>query len=295
MINTCGSSKCSFCTRGSLDTNSEYTSNCSGITYHVDFPVSCRTTSCIYLISCSKCQMKYVGKTKNSIRERLNGHRAHMLRGTESFVMYEHVAGNIGHGISSMKIKAIEICNKDTIKDREKYWLNELNTIFPYGLNTDGMVYSLKNAYNIVIGNTSNTCIYSYFNTRVSKRTKKGGRHTGLSDNIPPDLSSGFDAYEWTVHAVHLAMQSPNLIHRFRTLLFELNKTNLKSIYLLCANMITQQKDLTFTSPSKYMVYIIKDLCLHRIKQTQPPIKSKKSAFLTVRYVNKLLEIFQNC
>ena len=31
-------------------------------------------------------------------------------------------------------------------------------------------------------------------------------------------------------------------------------------------------------------------MCLHRIKQTQPPVKQKKTAFLTIRYVNNFLD-----
>ena len=205
--------------------------------------------------------MKYVGKTKNIIRQRFNGHRNQIAAGTEGFVMLDHFGGINGHGIGNMKIKAIEICNKDNINEREKYWINELNTIFPYGLNNDGKVFSLKNAYNTVIGNTSNTCIYSYFNTKSSKRTKKGGKPAGNTvSNSSPNFSTDIEAYNWILNAVRLAMVSTNFIHRFRTLLFELNTTNIKSIYLLCANMITQSKDLSFNSPYKYIVSIIKYL-----------------------------------
>ena len=236
--------------------------------------------------------MKYVGKTKNPIRQRFNSHRNQIAAGTEGFVMLDHFGGVNGHGIASMKIKAIEICNKDNIDERERYWVKELNTVFPYGLNNDGKTPSLKNAFNVVIGNMSNICIYNHFNSKHSTRTKKGGRLAVNieSHNRSPDMFSDIDAYNWILDALRSATESLNFIHQFRTLLFELNKTNIKFIYLFYANMITQSEDLSFNSQYKYMAYIIKDLCLYRIKLTLPPTKPNKTAFLTIKYVNKLID-----
>ena len=110
------------------------------------------------------------------------------------------------------------------------------------------------------------------------------------SNEGSPNLQSNIEASNWILNAVQLAANSTNFIHKFRTLLFGLNKTNIKFIYLLCANIITQSKDLSFSSKYKYMAYIIKDLCLYKIKQTQPPPRPKKSTFLIIKYVNKLVD-----
>ena len=88
--------------------------------------------------------------------------------------MLDHYAGVHGHGIGSMKIKSIEICNRSDIEERETFWIKELNTIFPYGLNNDGKVVFLKNAFSVVTSNKSNICIYNQFNTKRSSRTGKG-------------------------------------------------------------------------------------------------------------------------
>ena len=53
--------------------------------------------------------------------------------------------------------------------------------------------------------------------------------------------------------------------------------------------MINLTKDLSFNSQYKYMAYIVKDLCLYKIKQIQPLLRPKKSAFLVINYVNKLV------
>ena len=36
------------------------------------------TSNCMYLITCSRCGLQYVGETVQSLRERFNGHRTGM-------------------------------------------------------------------------------------------------------------------------------------------------------------------------------------------------------------------------
>ena len=66
--------------------------------------------------------LKYVGKTKQKLNDRLTGHRNDQYR---------------NHGkCSSMKlhlehsiIYLLEECEEDLSKDRERYWINKLNTV----------------------------------------------------------------------------------------------------------------------------------------------------------------------
>lgn len=39
-------------------------------------PIFCKVKNCVYLITCSTCQAKYVGQTSNVLSVRLNGHRS---------------------------------------------------------------------------------------------------------------------------------------------------------------------------------------------------------------------------
>ena len=87
-----------------------------------------------------------MGKTIYSIRNRHNGHRGNIRHGTEAFVMYDYFCGINGHGLNNMIIKPIEICTKENINKRERYWIAELNTVFPYGLNMDANFCGIKNA-----------------------------------------------------------------------------------------------------------------------------------------------------
>ena len=78
---------------------------------------------------------KYVGKTKQKLNDRLTGHRNDQYR---------------NHGkCSSMKlhlehsiIYLLEECEEDLSKDRERYWINKLNTVNIMKLHCDSKLYS---------------------------------------------------------------------------------------------------------------------------------------------------------
>ena len=78
--------------------------------------------------------MNYVGFTTTKLNKRLAGHRANMLNGTEGEIMFNHFTKH--HRISDMIIKPIDFCVQEVIRSKEKIGIQELNTVFPYGLNS---------------------------------------------------------------------------------------------------------------------------------------------------------------
>ena len=77
-VSKCGSSKCKACVH--IMEGSCFTSNTKSCTYSVMSPVNGSVLNCcnrniIYLISCSKCRVQYVGKTSQTLHSRLNNHR----------------------------------------------------------------------------------------------------------------------------------------------------------------------------------------------------------------------------
>ena len=81
---------CKLCTDKHLDTNPEFYSVCANKSYRVDFNATCTTSMCIYLVTCKQCSLRYIGKTINSIRDRLNGHRNNIIAKTEAKIMLHH-------------------------------------------------------------------------------------------------------------------------------------------------------------------------------------------------------------
>ena len=97
--------------------------------------ITATTKNCIYLITCNKCNLQYVGETRNTIADRLNQHRYNIKNAKEMSLIVQHF---IGHGIGAMEVCGLE-CNQTWTegerKFTEKQWILKLNTTFPQGLN----------------------------------------------------------------------------------------------------------------------------------------------------------------
>ena len=73
---TCDSKQCKTCVH--IVVSDTFTSNVSGRVYNVTGNNSFldrANSNVIYLISCKKCRVQYVGKTSQTLRSRLNNHR----------------------------------------------------------------------------------------------------------------------------------------------------------------------------------------------------------------------------
>ena len=220
--------------------------------------------------------------SKNSIRERFNGHRGHMLRGTESFVMFNHFMGQNGHGINKMMIKPIELCALKDLALREKYWIAELNTVFPYGLNDRAGFKGIKDAYALVISNNSAKSIYSIFNKVESKRTRRGRKVDGNSSD-----NSSFNCSLFVKELCHISGIT-NFCHYARTNIMKLKKEEVKQVFLEAVYLL--QNNIVYPCDShEYPIYVIKDICLHRLKLQHARTK-KQGKYIVVNFVNKLIE-----
>ena len=292
VISTCGENRCEFCCRGSLDCDTSFQSICSDKKYEVDFDASCATQNYIYLITCRICSMKYVGKTTTTIRTRLNGHRGNIRKGTEAKIMLTHFTDAGGHGIASMVIKPIELC-KDIVElgERENYWIAELNTVYPYGLNLDATFGKIKNAYLHVSQNKSSKTIYSLFNKVSNGRGHSGGKRKNGSNSSSQHEglcnSETFDCKFWLSTLLRNTQHAVDIIHKVRTALFNLELVNLKAIFLYATELINVGN---YPKPQQhlYVLQVIRDMGLHKLQKLYKDKKQKP--FLIVNHVNKLVE-----
>ena len=123
--------------------------------------LSCSTTNVIYLISCAKCDQQYLGETKQKGSARLSGHRFSIKKHANTFIARHF---NLpGHTMDDIRIQPIEHITQNpeeierdvTIRrlDRERFWMLELGTLYPYGLNDRlqhvGNVRSRNNVFNL--------------------------------------------------------------------------------------------------------------------------------------------------
>lgn len=104
--------------------------------YRIEQGFSTKTKNCVYVIFCVKCNMKYVGETKNTLSTRMTQHRYNIR--TEKEVDKPLVKHFLDHGLVSMRMAGLQ---KDVNwtdwerKKRERYWIFVLGTKVPLGLN----------------------------------------------------------------------------------------------------------------------------------------------------------------
>ena len=281
-ISTCNDGRCQFCKRGSLDNDINFWSNCSNKHFSIDFDASCKNTCCIYLITCKCCGLKYVGKSKMSVRTRFNGHRGNLQHGSEAFVMTDHFMGDKGHGINNMMVKPIEMVpNSKQLNKRENFWIAELNTVYPYGLNMDASYGGIKNAYTYVTRFEAGKAIYTLFNSVKSTRNKRGRRRSRINNE-----ESVFNCAMWINDFVNHTQHDTNMIHTLRTEIFKLKRDELKMLFLDNARKIMSGNFFTH-SKHPYFHYVIRDLCLFKLQKLH--VKPSR-AYLVIAHTNKMID-----
>ena len=113
--------------------------------------LNCHSANTVYLITCNKCYLQYVGETAQKLNERFNGHKTgfrHPNKHGHCKILSDHFSKGICSG-SSYKMQIIEKLEdngrterwaldareRTYRKSRETYWMKELRTVYPYGLN----------------------------------------------------------------------------------------------------------------------------------------------------------------
>ena len=96
----------------------------------------CDSDGVVYLITCKKCGLQYVGNTVTSFRLRFNNHKSSMMRygkgqrGMGGQRLYAHF---YTEGLMDLEIQ-VEI-HVSRPNERESFWIEKLNTYCPRGLN----------------------------------------------------------------------------------------------------------------------------------------------------------------
>lgn len=135
----CNSNKCLTCKYHSNDKDYFKSTNYSS-TFKIKQTVNCGSKNIIYLITCKKCNLQYVGETSRTLRDRTTDHRSNISTHKKTPIGLHFNSDN--HTYRDLEITAIEkIPDGDqkhivTIrKQREEFWQIKLGTKFPAGLN----------------------------------------------------------------------------------------------------------------------------------------------------------------
>ena len=175
--------RCSFCTKHWIQTHT-FTSAVTTCKFNVPIKdvsmnFSCHSKNVIYLITCTKCEVQYVGLTRQKIKERIAQHIRHIKNNSLSTYLVQHFNNN-DHSISDLIVKIIDYLpeTKDNVNelfDLENYWMRTLNSVYPFGLNNN-----VKGLGNISRTDLSqlNTSTSPYFSVPPKRRRRSHGHRS---------------------------------------------------------------------------------------------------------------------
>lgn len=97
--------------------------------------MNCNSFNIIYLITCNKCKVQYVGQTSRKLKDRLNDHCSNVNTYKQTAISIHFISPQ--HTIQDIKIMPIELVKHTTLRvNRELHWIKTLKTKYPYGLNS---------------------------------------------------------------------------------------------------------------------------------------------------------------
>ena len=292
----CNTPQCKICRLQKLDTNPEFYSNLAYKKYKINGHGMCNTKNCIYLIYCNakNCHMKYVGFTTTKLNKRLAGHRANILNGTEGCIMLDHFTKH--HDISNMVIKPIDMCDGKVLRKREQFWMQELNTIFPYGLNNRIDIQGIHDAHEHVKSGNAMP-IYRTFNTVKNNRTCRGSGKNKPGNDISPSnleeiISNSQNRILFNPEAFITSITDNvnfNIHKHCRKLIMNLKLAEVRKLIIHVSKLLIS--DRTRYPFNQYLLYVIKDICLHRLSGKQiNKTNQKNSHYIMVTHVNGLID-----
>lgn len=144
--------RCDLC-QHFFEESDSFKSFTTGHSYKIKEWTTCSSTNVIYLVSCYKCNVQYVGSTCNSFKVRFRNHKSAMINNKNTCEVAIHF-NQAAHSMSDFKFTCIEqILNHNNsdinskLLTREAYWMTQLRTLQPYGLNKR-KEYKSKNRIN---------------------------------------------------------------------------------------------------------------------------------------------------
>ncbi|XP_058853425.1 nuclear GTPase SLIP-GC-like isoform X2 [Acipenser ruthenus] len=134
----CDAKKCDCCSTYMIGSINNFTSTTKNKTHQITDMLTCKTSDVIYVIQCARpeCKKQYVGKTTSALKSRFSVHKR-AIRYKQNTSVAEHFNNN-NHCLDDVTIFPIEqISDKKALGEREMFWIRELGTESPDGLNLD--------------------------------------------------------------------------------------------------------------------------------------------------------------
>lgn len=141
----CNSIRCKACP--SVNCTKTFNSAYTRRQYTIKGSFNCRSNNIIYLITCTLCNMQYVGETQRKLSERLTDHRSNItLQKNTPIANHFNLPGHSINNLSITVIDCVTAAEVDSFRDntwkikstllrRESAWQHQLYTYHPKGIN----------------------------------------------------------------------------------------------------------------------------------------------------------------
>ena len=180
----CGHRNCQCCKRV-LNANTFVNCATTGWCYeavqrNVATQLNCATQGVVYVITCAKCNIQYVGQTSTKLSTRMSEHVRKIVKNDTATYVIKHF-NSAGHCVDrDFRVQIIEYVGNDRqrLLERELFWIKQLSTAYPFGLNCNIQHYG-----NVSDGvNPLHNTRQPYFCQPITPNTRryrgrKGGRH----------------------------------------------------------------------------------------------------------------------
>ena len=262
-----------------LSTKDHFVSSSTHRVYKSEIPssieaVNCNTSNIIYLITCKKCYLQYVGETCLKLRERFCLHRsciAHPENDHNCRILSEHFSKGSCKGASYFVriVEKLEGSGRDvngevdpsvTVirRKKETEWMLKLRTVFPYGLNDRiGDEYMTDRGSNVICTKFPSLKRHS---NHVRVRTKVAVSPNLLVDHFP------FIVME------SIKTNRRNTMNLIRVLLSSLKKASYKKLGEVINDFLLNKHD-SFLFSHYFLAAL--DIISARICKPSPCRKSK--------------------
>ena len=137
----CERNRCDLCRNFFVESKS-FLSLQTGKRYAIHSRLSCDSKNVIYLVSCKKCRLQYIGSTTTDFRIRFRNHKSAMLtnKTTCEVAVHFNKTSHILDDFSFQCIDQVQAPNNSDEIDRllitkEAYWSAQLFSLAPHGLN----------------------------------------------------------------------------------------------------------------------------------------------------------------
>ena len=114
-----------------------FTSTTTSEVYPIRGSYNCQTSNAVYLITCNKCHLQYIGQTRNTINTRFRGHVNDVRRQDQMKPVGTHFSLH-DHSIRNVTITVLSNNDNWNVSQRlrtEESYIGILSTLQPAGLN----------------------------------------------------------------------------------------------------------------------------------------------------------------